>query len=153
MTEPNRPDPEFERARKRRSIVMGLGLAAFVILVFVITSGIAAVAGIYYAHFIGILTPNMMILPEMGIIIAMAVIGGIESLPGAVVGAAIVYLLSELLRDYGEMRFVLLGLALILVQRFARNGLFPLIERIGRRPPRGGAPPAAAGTPEKSHAH
>jgi branched-chain amino acid transport system permease protein len=131
----------------------GVNTTRYKILVFVVTSGIAAMAGVYYAHFIGILTPNMMILPEMGIIIAMAVIGGIESLPGAVVGAAIVYLLSELLRDYGELRFVLLGLALILVQRFARNGLFPLIERIGRRPPRGGGPAANADTPEKSHAH
>lgn len=37
MTDPKLPDPEFERARKRRSIVMGLGLGAFVILVFVIS--------------------------------------------------------------------------------------------------------------------
>jgi branched-chain amino acid transport system permease protein len=65
----------------------------------------------------------------MGLVIAMAVIGGIESLPGAVVGAAIVYALSELLREYGEWRFVLLGLALIVVQRFAQNGLFPMVER------------------------
>jgi hypothetical protein len=39
-----------------------------------------------------------------------------------------------MLRDYGEWRFVLLGLALILVQRFAQNGLFPFLERrLGRR--------------------
>lgn len=125
----------------------GVNTTRYKILVFVITSGIAAMAGIYYAHFIGILTPNMLILPEMGIVIAMAVIGGIESLPGAVIGAAIVYLLSETLREYGELRFVLLGLALILVQRFARNGLFPLIERIGHCPA-----PGRMGTPTKSTA-
>ncbi len=110
----------------------GVNTTRYKILVFVITSGIAAMAGIYYAHFVGILTPNMLILPEMGIVIAMAVIGGIESLPGAVVGAAVVYLLSESLREYGELRFVLLGLALILVQRFARNGLFSLVTRMKR---------------------
>jgi branched-chain amino acid transport system permease protein len=121
----------------------GVHTTRYKILVFVVTSGLAAMAGIYYAHFVGILTPNMMILPEMGIVIAMAVIGGIESLPGAVVGAAIVYLLSEALRDYGEMRFVLLGLALILVQRFARNGFFPVIERLGRRKVRAAAPGAS----------
>ena len=71
----------------------------------------------------------MVILPEMGLVIAMAVIGGIESLPGPWSGAVVVYALSEILRDYGEWRFVLLGLALILVQRFAQNGLFPFIER------------------------
>lgn len=99
------------------------------IVAFVLTSGIAALAGAYYAHFVGILTPNMVIIPEMGLVIAMAVIGGIESLPGAVVGAIVVYGLSEVLREYGEWRFVLLGLALILVQRFAQNGLFPFLER------------------------
>jgi branched-chain amino acid transport system permease protein len=130
----------------------GVNTTRYKILVFVVTSGIASMAGIYYAHFIGILTPNMLILPEMGIVIAMAVIGGIESLPGAVIGAAIVYLLSEALREYGELRFVLLGLALILVQRFARNGLFPLIERIGRRPAPARTDTTAKSTAEESHA-
>ncbi len=119
----------------------GVDTTRYKILVFVVSSGVAALAGAYYAHFIGILTPNMTILPEMGLVIAMAVIGGIESLTGAVIGAVGVSLLSEMLRDYGEWRFVLLGLALILVQRFAQNGLYPLIENLGGR--RGRARPAS----------
>jgi branched-chain amino acid transport system permease protein len=111
----------------------GVDTTRYKILVFVVTSVIAAIAGIYYGHFIGILTPNIAILPEMGLVIAMAVIGGIESLPGAVIGAVVVFLLSETLRSYGEWRFVLMGLALILVQRFAQNGLFPVLEGLGRR--------------------
>lgn len=111
----------------------GVDTTRYKILVFVVTSVIAAIAGIYYGHFIGILTPNIAILPEMGLVIAMAVIGGIESLPGAVIGAVVVFLLSETLRSYGEWRFVLMGLALILVQRFAQNGLFPVLESLGRR--------------------
>jgi branched-chain amino acid transport system permease protein len=110
----------------------GIDTTRYKILVFVVTSMIAAVAGIYYGHFIGILTPNIAILPEMGLVIAMAVIGGIESLPGAVIGAVVVFVLSEFLRAYGEWRFVLMGLVLILVQRFAQNGLYPMIERWGR---------------------
>lgn len=110
----------------------GVNTTRYKILVFVVTSAIAALAGTYYGHFIGILTPNMMILPEMGLVIAMAVIGGIESLTGAVIGAVVVYLLSETLRSYGEWRFVLMGLVLILVQRFAQNGLYPMLERWGR---------------------
>ena len=123
----------------------GVDTTRYKILVFVVTSGIAALAGTYYGHFIGILTPNITILPEMGLVIAMAVIGGIESLPGAVIGAVVVYLLSETLRSYGEWRFVLLGLALILVQRFAQNGLFPILEQWGKRQARPNGVPAAAG--------
>jgi branched-chain amino acid transport system permease protein len=107
----------------------GVNTIFYKILVFAFTSGLAGLAGTFYGHFLGILTPTIVILPQMGLVIAMAVIGGIESLPGAVVGAVGVYVLSEMLRDYGQMRFVLLGLALILVQRFAQNGLFPLLER------------------------
>jgi branched-chain amino acid transport system permease protein len=79
------------------------------------------------------------------------VIGGIESLSGAVLGAVVVYVLSEMLRGQGEWRFVLLGLALILIQRFAQNGLFPAFERAltQRRP---AAPPALAASEEASHA-
>ena len=52
------------------------------------------------------------------------------------VGAVIVYTLSEMLRGYGEWRFVLLGLVIILVQRFAQNGLFPFLQRhLDRRAP------------------
>ncbi len=131
----------------------GVDTTRYKILVFVVTSVIAAIAGIYYGHFIGILTPNMAILPEMGLVIAMAVIGGIESLPGAVIGAVFVFLLSETLRSYGEWRFVLMGLALILVQRFAQNGLFPVIEQWGlARIRRQGAAAAPAATHEGPNA-
>ncbi len=131
----------------------GVDTTRYKILVFVVTSVIAAIAGSYYGHFIGILTPNMAILPEMGLVIAMAVIGGIESLPGAVIGAVFVFLLSETLRSYGEWRFVLMGLALILVQRFAQNGLFPVIEQWGlARIRRQGAAAAPAATHEGPNA-
>jgi len=126
----------------------GIDTTRYKILVFVVTSVIAAIAGIYYGHFIGILTPNIAILPEMGLVIAMAVIGGIESLPGAVIGAVVVFLLSESLRAYGEWRFVLMGLALILVQRFAQNGLYPMIEQWSRTRAR----PRAAASVEDRHA-
>jgi branched-chain amino acid transport system permease protein len=108
----------------------GVNTTLYKIIVFVVTGGIAAIAGIYQGIFIGILTPNLMIIPEMGLVIAMAVIGGIESLAGSILGAVVVFALSELLRDLGEWRFVLLGLALIVVQRFAQNGLYPLVERL-----------------------
>jgi branched-chain amino acid transport system permease protein len=66
-----------------------------------------------------------------------------------VVGAVVVYALSEILRQYGEWRFVLLGLALIVVQRFAQNGLFPLVERyLDRRvAPPGKSPTAIESAP------
>ena len=68
----------------------------------------------------------------MGLVVAMAVLGGIESLTGAVIGAIVIYVASEELRQVGQLRFVLLGVAIVLTQRFAQNGLIaPLIRAIG----------------------
>lgn len=116
------------REDEEAAAASGINTIFYKIMVFVITSAVAGLGGAFYGHFIGILTPSIMILPQMGLVIAMAVIGGVVSLPGAVFGGVGVYVLAEALRGTGQWRFVLLGLALILMQRFAQNGLFPILE-------------------------
>jgi len=101
----------------------GVGTAGCRIIVFTLTSAIAGLAGAFYGHYVGILTPNLVTIPEMGLVVAMAVLGGIESLTGAVIGAIVIYVASEELRQVGQLRFLLLGAAIILTQRFAQNGL------------------------------
>lgn len=118
----------------------GVDTARSRIVAFTLTSGIAGLAGAFYGHYVGILTPNLVTIPEMGLVVAMAVIGGIESLSGAVLGAIIVYVASEELRQFGQIRFVLLGAAIMLVQRFAQNGLLaPVLSGLRRLVRRGEA--------------
>jgi branched-chain amino acid transport system permease protein len=103
------------------------------ILVFVITSMMAAAAGAVQAHYVGIITPNILILLQMSIVIAMAVIGGLESIVGAAIGAIIITFTLEFLRssftiasitiDMTIWRLVVFGLLLMLTLRFWRNGL------------------------------
>src|SRR5262249_45518020 len=64
------------------------------IIAFTLTSAIAGLAGAFYGHYVGILTPNLVTIPEMGLVVAMAVVGGIESLTGAVIGAIVIYVAS-----------------------------------------------------------
>jgi branched-chain amino acid transport system permease protein len=98
----------------------------------------AAAAGAVQAHYIGIITPNILILLQMSIVIAMAVIGGLESIVGAAVGAIIISFTLEFLRssftigpvtvDMTTWRLVIFGLLLMLTLRFWRNGLiYPLL--------------------------
>lgn len=109
----------------------GVNTARYKILVFTLTSGFAGLAGAFYGHYVGILTPNLVTIPEMGLIVAMAVVGGIESLAGALIGAVAIYVASEELREFGQLRFVLLGVIIMLTQRFMQNGLIgPLVDRL-----------------------
>ncbi len=121
------------REDEEAAAALGVNTVRYRILVFVITSMIAAAAGAVQGHYIGIITPNIFIILQMSLVIAMAVIGGLESLVAAAVGAILIHFALELLRnnfvigsvtvDMTVWRLVFFGLLLMLTLRFRRNGL------------------------------
>jgi len=114
---------------------LGVGVTTWKIMAFATSSAFAGLAGGLYAHFVQLITPSMMSLQEMGYVLAMAVIGGFHNVIYAALGGLLLQLGLEGLREVGEWRLVVFGLAAILVLRFAPNGLFGtiigLIERKG----------------------
>jgi branched-chain amino acid transport system permease protein len=131
------------REDEEAAAALGVNIVRYKILVFVITSSLAAAAGAVQAHYIGIITPNILIILQMSLVISMAVIGGLESLVGAAIGAIIIQFALELLRssftigpievDMSVWRLVFFGLLLMITLRFQRNGLIaPIIDRFTR---------------------
>ena len=111
------------REDEQAAAASGVAVARFRILAFAIASGFAGLAGGFYAHYIGVLTPSIGGLDFMALLVVMTVIGGMERLPTAVGGAIVVEFLLELLRAYGQWRYPIFGVVLLLTMRFARNGL------------------------------
>jgi branched-chain amino acid transport system permease protein len=125
-----REDEEAAAAR-------GVDVVRYKVLTFVVTSALAGLAGTIFAHYITIITPNIMVIPQMGLVIAMAIIGGVESLIAAALGGVIIQIGLELLREFGAWRLVIFGGLLVITLRFARNGLLaPLFQRVFRLGPR-----------------
>jgi branched-chain amino acid transport system permease protein len=122
------------REDEEAAAAMGVHVVRYKVMVFVITAMIAGLAGTIHWHYIGILTPNNMLIRQMSIVITMAVIGGIESLIGAAIGAVVIEYGLELLRPLGNWRLVAFGLLLMLTLRFFQNGLlYPIIQFVYRR--------------------
>ena len=111
------------RENEQAAAAAGVKVTRFRIIAFAIASSLAGLAGTFYAPYIGILTPDVASQDQMGLVVAMAIVGGMESLPGAVAGAIAVEFLVEALRSYGQWRLVLFGALLLFTMRFARNGL------------------------------
>ena len=65
------------------------------------------------------------------IIVSIVIIGGMGSIPGVALGAIVLVGLPELFREFSEYRFLLYGLALILVMRWKPEGLLP--SKVGRQ--------------------
>jgi branched-chain amino acid transport system permease protein len=131
------------REDEEAAAALGVDIVRYKVLVFVVTSTLAAAAGAVQAHYIGIITPNILIILQMSLVISMAVIAGLENIFAAAIGAIIIQFVLELLRtsftigpftvDMSLWRLVFFGLVLMLTLRFQRNGLLaPIIEWITR---------------------
>jgi branched-chain amino acid transport system permease protein len=100
---------------------------------FVIAAFAAGLAGSLYAHEVRYLAPNDFTFWKSIEILIMVVIGGVGSLPGAIMGAAVVVGLPEILREIGDYRMLVFGAILIATMLFGEGGLAALFVAIGRR--------------------
>ena len=80
---------------------MGKDVASFKVKIFMISAGMAAVAGVLYATYISYIDPTSFTVMESIFIISIVIIGGAGSLWGSVLGAFILISLPELLRFIG----------------------------------------------------
>ena len=110
--------------------VFGYRTVYFKLAVFVIGAALAAVAGSLFAAYISFIDPTSFSLNESIFILAIIILGGLASLPGSVIGAAILILLPEFLRFVGlpdaiaaQMRQVIYGVILILLMLYRPQGI------------------------------
>jgi branched-chain amino acid transport system permease protein len=93
----------------------------------------AGVAGALYAYHTRYLSPNDFTFQRSIDILIMVVVGGLGSLSGAALGAAIVVLTPEVLRSSGELRLILFGLLVVVLVGVGNRGLVGLISTLAAR--------------------
>jgi branched-chain amino acid transport system permease protein len=113
--------------------VMGIHTTRWKIFSFIISSSIAGIAGAFYGHYNGLLTPVMVDFNEMAFIVIMVVIGGIRTIAGPVIGAILIELLTETFREFGEIRMVIFALAVIAIARLYPEGAMGLAKQLAQR--------------------
>lgn len=104
--------------------LMGVNVAGYKLLAFVIGSVIAGVAGGLNAHYTFTIGPNNYGFDHAVELLTMTVFGGVSSLIGPSIGAAILTLLPEALRSLNEFRTAANGLILILVVLYLPKGIW-----------------------------
>jgi branched-chain amino acid transport system permease protein len=107
----------------------GIDVVRYRTLAFALSCAICGLAGSLYGTFSQLVSPELGLLLQTGLVISMVVIGGMGSLTGPIVGALIVYLASEWLREVGNIQLIVFSLAVILFARFLRTGLWGLATR------------------------
>lgn len=93
-------------------------------MAFVVSAILAGWAGGLYAHSLTFISPVMFNLGKSAELTITAVIGGLGSLTGSVMGTLIITLLPEAFRNLAEYRMLLYGLAVVAIIVFKPDGLF-----------------------------
>ncbi|HLG21398.1 MAG TPA: hypothetical protein VI382_01185 [Candidatus Manganitrophaceae bacterium] len=102
---------------------IGINTTRMKIFAFVLGSGIAGVAGVFFAGKYTFISPESFTFLESVRILSMVVLGGMGSLPGAILGAFLLTLLPELLRGLANYRMLIFGAALVVMMLFRPQGL------------------------------
>jgi branched-chain amino acid transport system permease protein len=110
---------EDEKAAEAMGVnVFGLKLFAFAGGAF-----LAGVAGSVKAHQDISVTPDQYVFLQSAFLLAAIVLGGMGTVLGVLIGAALLILLPEKLRFVSEFRLLLFGLTLVVMMRFRPEGL------------------------------
>ncbi|HCX32122.1 MAG TPA: branched-chain amino acid ABC transporter permease [Rhodocyclaceae bacterium] len=105
--------------------VAGIDTARYKVKVFVISAVFASLTGSLLAHYVGFITPQLSGFFHSIELVTMVVVGGMASTYGAVVGAAILTVLPQLLSTFEGYELVVFGLILMLSMIFMPKGLVP----------------------------
>jgi branched-chain amino acid transport system permease protein len=103
--------------------VLGVNVRLLKVQIFAISAIISAVAGSLYAHTMTFISPASFGFNFSVEIVTMVIIGGLGSIYGSLIGAAILTLLPEFLRAFNDLDIVIYGLLLILMTMYLPEGL------------------------------
>ena len=109
---------------------LGINLIQVKLLAYGLGAAFAGLAGSIFAVMLGSIYPHSFQLIISINILALIIVGGLGSLPGVAVGAAVLIGLPEMLREFGEFRYLFYGLAIIAVMRLKPEGLWPSKARL-----------------------
>ena len=113
--------------------VLGVDVARYKLIVFVLSAVYAAVAGSYFALFDGLVTPEAAGFLRSIEFVTMAVLGGLGSIVGSIVGAAMLTVLPQLLTVFQDYEHIVLGLVMVVVMVFLPAGIVPSLSAVLRR--------------------
>lgn len=112
---------------------LGIDCQKWKVLAFAISSAAAGAGGCFYASFVGTLVPDAFFITESFTILAMVIVGGMGTLIGPVLGAILLTVLPELLREIGDLRLIVYGVSVTLVVLFMPGGMVQASQQIAAR--------------------
>ena len=112
--------------------LLGIDVSRFKLFAFVVGTAGAGLAGALYAHQVRFIGPDSFGFVESVSVLAMVIIGGIGSVWGVILAAALLSALPQFFQVIDDYKLLVYGLLLFGAMRFAPDGLGGLLRRLFR---------------------
>lgn len=113
------------RDDEEAALALGINLVRTKLLAYGIGAAFAGLAGAIFAVMLQSIFPHSFQLLISINILALIIVGGLGSLGGVIIGAFVLIGLPEILREFGEYRFLLYGAVIVVMMRLKPEGLWP----------------------------
>ncbi len=113
--------------------VMGIRVRLLKVQIFALSAVISSIAGSLYAHTMTFVSPTSFGFNFSVELVTMVIIGGLGSIYGSFLGAALLTLLPEMLRAFQDYDIVVYGFLLIVMTMFMPGGLVRGVPELARR--------------------
>jgi len=114
---------------------MGIDVAHYRMLAFVLSSGIAALGGAFWAHVNRVLVPTEFGFERLTDILVFALLGGTTHWSGPVLGAVILTTMPEWFRAFDQYREFVIGTTIVLVMAYLPGGVVDIVRLVQRHRP------------------
>ncbi len=118
------------REDETAALAMGINGFRVKLIAFAVGAALAGLAGTVQAHVTYTVTPEQYLFagttpPNSAFLLAAVVLGGMGTIGGPLLGAALLFLIPNKLQFLGDYQLLAFGLALVLLMRFRPEGLIP----------------------------
>ncbi|MDN5344058.1 MAG: hypothetical protein PWQ18_169 [Clostridia bacterium] len=103
----------------------GINLTNTQLLAFCLGAAYAGIAGAIYGHYTSFIGVENFDFSQSLIFICMVILGGTDNVPGVVLGAVLLTMIDEKLRDFSGYRLLMYGIVLIIILIIRPKGLLP----------------------------
>jgi len=117
------------RQSQRRVVNVGVAPMPYRLTAFVISAMGTGLAGVLWANHAKFVTPDMVAWTKSGEFIAIVVMGGLGTLIGPILGAAIFICLEQVLSIWTEHWMIIMGPVLVLIALFGQRGIVGALMR------------------------
>jgi branched-chain amino acid transport system permease protein len=113
--------------------LLGIDVPHFKLWAFVVGTAGAGAAGGLYAHQVRFIGPDSFGFVESITVLSMVIVGGIGSIWGVVLAAAVLSMLPQLFQVVDDYKLLLYGALLFATMRFAPGGIAGFVSRVAHR--------------------